>query len=281
MKFSIANHFRNFRIEKIDYLLRSERQAVRGCFYIFAKFIVAIFSLGITANIFTLLIIFEKILPDTIYYYFSIVFALGAIPICLLLSIICINLLDTLWRRKEKEKYDAYEIELTDILKSYSQAEMLENYHKQIIQRVLNKYNDLNEQLGEMSNDELALIEDAILYTFETKGIVHAHAYGTKFMTLGLIIIGILTFVPLYSLIEMLMREHFPRAANSAIILYIFFPLAIFATWRGMEKSLYYWDKLGPTGRNFVRNLFFYWPLTLMVLIGLNTWAKYYFSDYI
>ncbi|MFP4314559.1 MAG: hypothetical protein ACLFR0_09595 [Alphaproteobacteria bacterium] len=270
----LFSHFKNFRIQKIDYLLRPERIAVRGCFYTIIKFLVAFFTLGFCLNIIFSLISVQSVLHESSHIMLKVLFFVALIPIIILPPVLAINWMDTKWRKREKQDADEYELSLRTILENYRKSEAINPYNKQVIDRILQKQEDLNEIFQNFSAKELALCEDAILYGFEERGIQHAHAYGIKLITIVLILLFFLIFVPLYEFAEYLINAYLPRLKNSIAMIFVLLPVAIFAMWRAMVRAEYYWNILGPHGRNGARNLLFYWPVTFPLLIGLNLWVQ-------
>ncbi len=260
------DHFRQFRIQKIDYLLRPERQAVRGCFYFFAKFFVTCIAVQLVYTPVSALLApfmnadgFVSAVPFLILTFLS-------LPFVILVPVFAINQLDTFWRKREKAQSDQYEIEIRDILTQYLGSGALNDYNKEVVERILRQEGDLNECLQEMSGKQLALIEDAILYTFEMRGISHAHAYGTKLLIFALMVTFMLGFVPLATGLDYVIRHYIPALQKSIILIFPFIGVAMVAMTFAMRDVQGYWNRMGPHLRNGARNLLFYWPVTFIAL---------------
>lgn len=275
MSLNPALYFRNVRIQKIDYLLRPERQAMRGCFYSFAKLFVALLCISLP---------FHILLPPlmTLNPYFEDnpqpILAYGALGTMGLFGILCaiiaINTLDTLWRKDEKAEKDAQETDLRAVLETYMESKAISQYNKEVTERILRIEGNLNEKLSAMTNKQLALVEDAILYLMEITGTSNAHAYGLKIMFVALAAMFVLTFVPAYEFAESILYSINPRYRGSPVVLFVFFIVAFIVMAITMNDPARYWNRLGPHGRNITRNLVFYWPITFPVLLGVIMWIK-------
>lgn len=275
MSLNPIHYFRDFRIEKIRYLLQPQRAVLRGCLYSFVKFCVAWIAFFLPAQILipmlqTLNPAFENNpQPLLAYSAFAII---GIAGFCC--SIIGMNILDSIWRKKEKAEDDAAGLDLRHVLESILGTAALSGYNKEVVQRILRIGGDLDEQLPAMSGKQRALIEDGILYYYETNNIPHAHAYGMKIMIAGMYILFFLMFVPLYEFAEHLLYSANPNYRGSPAVLYIFFFVAFIAAGFAFYDIARYWNRLGPHGRNIARNAVFYWPVTFPLLLGLIMWMR-------
>ena len=263
----LSSYFKNYRIDKIDYLVRAERQAARGCFYLIAKFWLAFIVMGIAANLFYSILPLNLItqLSDNgliALFYMGITLCVITLP-----TIIAINTLDQIWHKKEKKEFDKHEISLRDLLNTYQQSNALNSYNKQIIMRMLSREGDLNETFKSFSSKELALIEDCILYHFEKSGVLNSHAKGTNIMIMAMIVLFLLIMAPLMEFTQHIIHEYMPALKNSIAVIFPFFGIAIFAMWRASSRVEAAWDRIGPHGRNAARAIIIYWPLSIFILI--------------
>ncbi len=272
---SPAAYFRFHRISRIEYLLRPERAALRGCFYMFAKFWISFFIFGTGCNVLFTLPALQLALSGGLYVYLSGALALIVSIFTLMLIVIGIDILDLIWRRREKTDFDKTQWHIRDILRVYQKSHGLSQYNKEVVGHILKiQDDDLSTRLGDMSAKQRALIEDSILYTYEMNGIPNALAYGTKIMILALIVIVVLTFVTLYSFAEHFIRAQFGSNSSGFIMLYVAFAIGIFSTYIGMRDTEKYWNIIGPHGRNGMRRIVFYWPATFPILFGLIYWVQ-------
>ncbi len=268
----MLNYLKNARIERIDYLLRPERMRHKGCLYLIAKFFIMLFAVGLGSSPLHWQAIIENALPQSAHIISGILLGVLSLVLIVALLLFALNELDRLWRKKEDEKYDGHELNLKDMLQEYSESQALNSYNKEIIERLIKNHDDLNTGFKDLRAKQLALIEDAILYRYEINEIMHPLAYGVKIIVLATLFVTCATFASLYEPIQDFWRDQFPYDSGLGI-LYVIFPLGIFCAWRAYVRAKDLWRFLGPHGRNTARNILFYWPITLVFLIILNTWA--------
>ncbi len=267
----MLNYLKNARIERIEYLLRPERMRHKGCLYLIVKFFIFMVAVGLGAFPLHLQKPLEAIAPHEIHIPLAIIIALSSVLFMVALLLICLNELDSIWRRKEDKGYDGHELKLEKILLEYLETESLNPYNQQVIERLIKKHTDLNDHIEDMSGKERALVEDAILYRYEINEIMHPLAYGVKLIFLTTMFVTCATFASLYAPIEDIWRAQYPYDSGLGLI-YIIFPVGTFCVWRAYVRAKDIWKAIGPHGRNTARNLLFYWPITLLFLIMINTW---------
>lgn len=266
------NYLKNARIDRINYLLRPERMRHKGCLYLIVKFFILVFAIAIGVQPLHVLQAIQNAAPENTYFFISLTFFVISFVLIITILLVSLNEVDRIWRRKEDEKYNGHEITLDHVLKEYLETKGLRTYNKQVVERLLKKYSNLNENIKEMSGKELALVEDAILYGYEIKDLMHPLAYGVKLIMFATIVVTCVTFVAIYEPVEDFLRARY-RFNSGLGLLYVIFPIGIFCVWRAQLRAKGIWNALGPHGRNTARNILFYWPITLVFLFIISAYT--------
>lgn len=210
----IIRYLRQQRTRRINVMLHLPRDGMGGCFYPFMKFFSGFMAPLVVFSLFSnVLIGGNDILPDGIKLA---VFLVGSI-LSFLSSFVAIDAFDTLFRRKR----GTADVPMTvmQVMESYA-AQMREQMKDgpakdarlSIIGRIPAHAHD---GLDKLSYEELAIVEDAVLYLFEGAGKNEGYAYGIKFMFIAFGVIFFALFGTIYQWILPHMRDYWgPNAAN-------------------------------------------------------------------
>jgi len=274
----ISKYFRSQKIERIRFLLRPERTRGRGCIYMFVKFLVALIAISIPLHIATPIFLYlEDALAADMYFYASGMVALFFLPVVLFMPIFAIDRLEQIWRRKENPAMDDRKIDLENLLRELQKTILKKPYNRQEIDYIFKQTDPerpLAQQLETLTGRQLTLIEDAILYTHEVTLTASGFSYGLKLMVFFVIVLTLLGFGTLYGLIEPYLRSVFGNSQAGFMMLYLFFPIAVFVFYRAQKDVISIWESLGASFRVFIRLSLYYWPVTLIIFALLNVIAK-------
>lgn len=122
---------------------------------------------------------------------------------------------------------------------------------------------DINEKdLEQMSDEDLAVIEDQLLLDQELDSSKHARFTAVRGVVFLLMIVGIV--------IMMLLYAQLPTSKLGPLNI----PLYLIAIFGGAALGHYAWKALGRTVRNGVRVLVANWPVVLYVVAQLYAFSR-------
>ncbi len=275
-------YFRNNKLARLDVMLRPGLAVRRGFFYSFAKFFAAMLAMNLSLTLIGH--VAEPITPAAANSPF--LAGLIVIPSLILaagIAIMAIDWVDARWRAKVNTgDGNNQAVDIRAILKTYRETKAIQEYHRQIIDRILAREGELISQLPTLEDYELELIEDGFLYGIEREHIWDMDdekhrlrrsdmAYGTKLIFFSLIAFFFLTFGMVYGLSEYLLKMAGMRDSGF-IMFYVMIPVALYAMYHAMKKTDEIWARLGPFRRTMARRSIFYWPVTLLIVTGVNLW---------
>jgi hypothetical protein len=208
----------------------------------------------------------DETLPDIV----KLALFAGACAAALAAAFIAIDVFDARWRAGSLKAAPAMTVE--QLLKAY--AQVIENHYPEGPARngrlatVAALGSRTADGFDQLTNAELALLEDAVLLPVEYRGGIANYAYGIHFM-LGLAIFSFfLGFGAAYSFMMPYIRDMLgPNYAERGFFL-MAAPLALGLAYLAFRDSAGLWLRLGTWGRNMVRLMIYYWPITFVFAVG-------------
>jgi hypothetical protein len=262
----VASYFRKQRIERIIFLTKPYRARPRGCIYFIIKFQMVAATLGVCLAAFYAVYKFKEDIAEALSMDQSVV-EVTFLAILLVFAtsgaFFAIDFLEKKWRRRLEKDDTAKTIDLRKTLEKHRDCPALTPFSQRQVAVILEKPGRIEDHLGEYSNYELILIEDALLYGFETQGIMSGFSYGLRIIYAMMFFFFVVVFSTLYSYTEVFVRAQFGAHKSGPILLLVFLVVGMYAICRASNRSHYFWDLAGVLGRCYARLSVYYWPVTL------------------
>lgn len=276
---NLFSYFRNQQIDRILFLLQPpEKVPLRGCIYGFIKLFFSLMAMSLPLHM--LADIMHGLGPSPSISgndWANGILTLLFLPLIILAPVFAIDMLEKIWRKRLYKNSGKKPLDLEKILGAYRQSTLKNAYNKQEIDYIFKRISPeipLKDNLQTLSARQLILIEDALLFIYESNLVANPFPYGTRILNFALVVLFILGFGTAYNIIEPWIRDIFGPNRSGMVMLFLLMPIAIYVMARAMRDVAGLWERLGATLRFIIRLLLYYWPVTLLLIILVNYGVK-------